>query len=260
MRIVRAGRLPPNPKPKPLADYCAGFAVPQPHTAGGRIVATRGWIVTSETKLGAYDAVTFVGGLDPATSATCAHVDGNLAVFERATLKALAYEKRPEARRMNDERLGTDAVAEDSLGSAEQVDAHRIRLSRGLPGAPFADVVLSAGISIEPVAAQDAVCGGAAILPNVFGEDIRKARIALIAKGWLPQKPTEPLVSSQELALAQDGVVETASCAGTGYGYCGFSYHHRKGFDLSVVSTGEDHQVTRLDVSCGDRTRPRHGG
>src|SRR5438270_671078 len=89
IRIVSTGRLPPNPKPTRVDDYCSGYAVPHPKTMGGRVVARNGWIVTSETKLGSYDAVTFVGALDPSTSATCALVHGNLAIFAGRNLKAL---------------------------------------------------------------------------------------------------------------------------------------------------------------------------
>jgi hypothetical protein len=247
IRIVRADRLPANPKPARVDEACSGYAVAQPKTAAGRLVARSGWIVTSETKLGSYDAITFVGGLDPSTSGTCAHVDGNLGVFDGADLKALAYRRPPKAHGA-DSGLGVDAVAEDSLGSAEQVDPRRIRLSYGLPGAPFADVVLGDGIAVEPVAAKDQVCGGAAVVPNVFGKDIRQARRALIAEGWLPREASGK--GAPPADLVRQGVVEAESCSGTGYAFCSFAYRHRKGFGLRVTSMGEDHAVTRLEPSC----------
>ena len=120
---------------------------------GVRLAARNGWIVTSETKLGNYDAVSFIGRLDQMTSATCVHEDGNLALFEGSRLRAIAFEPKSSA------ASDPDNVAEfDSIGFAEQIDSRRIRLHWGLPSPPFADVVMSDGISIEPTAAKDKVC------------------------------------------------------------------------------------------------------
>jgi hypothetical protein len=250
IRIVRAGRLPPNPSKVRLDPYCADYAV-HPGTAGGRLAASKGWIVTSETKLGRFDAVIFIGALDRATSATCANVDGNLAMFDGANLKALAYEPRPTGTRVSD---GGVEVAQDSLGSARQVDPRRIRLSNGLPSTPLADVVLGDGISVEPVAAKDPVCAGAAVVPNVFGQAIRKARKVLIAHGWQPQRPDEPDPGGER--LVRQGVAEVESCSGTGYGFCSFNYRHRKGFALNVTTMGDYDRVVGVETSCRPLTVP----
>jgi hypothetical protein len=248
IRIVRAGQVPPNPTRVRLDPYCSSYAVPHPRTAAGRLAATKGWIVTSETKLGRYDALTFVGALDPSTSATCAHVDGNLAIFDGRNLKALAYRPRSSKGGAPDPALGIDAVAEDSLGSARQVDPRRIRLFFGLPSPPFADVVVGNGISIERVAANDRVCAGAAVVPNVFGQDIREARKALIAHGWQSQRPDEPDTGSER--LRRQGVPEVEACSGTGYGFCSFNYRHRQGFRLNVVTMGDEDEVVGVEASC----------
>jgi hypothetical protein len=255
IRIVGAGQLPPDPTRVRLDPYCSSYAVPHPRTAAGRLAATKGWIVTSETKLGRYDAVTFVRALDPSISATCAHVDGNLAIFDGGNLKALAYQPRSSKGATSGSALGIDVAAEDSLGSAQQVDPRRIRLSYGLPSPPFADVVLGNGISVEPVAENDPVCGGAAVVPNVFGQDIRKARKVLIADAWQPQRPDEPDPGGER--LVRQGVPEVQTCSGTGYGFCSFNYRHRKGFGLNVVSMGEDDQVISVEPSCKASWLPR---
>lgn len=249
VRIVATRQLPPNPKRRRVEEYCSSYAVDRPRTAGGRLAARNGWIVTSETKLGRFDAVTFVGSLEPATSATCLHVDGNLALFEGPALRALAYQRRHHGGTTGGSASGTGAEVEDSLGSAEQVDAHRIRLYYGLPGGPFADVVLGDGVAVEPVARQDSVCGGAAIVPNVFGEGIGEARKRLIARGWTEQAGAE--------AAAGSAAGEAESCSGTGYAFCGFDYRHPKGFGLSVTTTGEERRVSSVAVQCTPPSTPR---
>lgn len=253
-RIIATTRLPLNPKRAPIAEDCSSYALPHPRTAGGRNAAAKGWIVTSETKLGRYDAITFAGALDPSTSSTCAHVDGNLAIFDGPMLKALAYRPRQAEEQRKASSLGVDAAAEDPLGSAEQIEPRRIRLYYGLPGSPFADVVLGNGISVEPIAKEDRVCSGGAVVPNVFGEDIRKARKSLMARGWVPQRPAEEASGAED--LDRQGVVEAQACSGTGYAFCAFSYRHRKGYGLSVTSMGEEYRVTKLDASC---TGPAEG-
>ena len=252
VRIVHTNRLPPNPKRAAIDDACASYGVAKPKTLGGQLAARNGWIVTSETKLGRYDTVTFVGGLDPSTSSTCAHLDGNLAVFDGRNLKALAYMRAQSA-----PSLVVDVAAEDSLGSAEQVNPRRIRLTYGLPSSPFADVVLGEGISIEQVATKDPVCGGAAMVPNVFSEDIRTARKKLIAYGWLPKKPAEE--PSGGPFLFPPGVAEVEDCSGTGYGFCAFNYRHKKGFGLRVISMGEEFSVVGYSPYCSGSWKDRFG-
>ena len=56
--------------------------------------------------------------------------------------------------------------------------------------------------------------------------------------------------------LFKQGVVEVQDCSGTGYGFCGFNYRHRKGFTLSVRSMGEDYAVDGYSVHCGHSQMP----
>lgn len=244
VRLVEATKLPTNPDGRHIDEYCADLSPRfdiKPKSPGGRYAVSRGWIVTSETKLGKYDAVNIVGALDGATSGTCIHRDGNLAIFDGSRLIAIAY-KRPER--------NPEEAYPDSLGSAEQIDPRRIRLHWGLPSAPIADVVLSDGICIEHTAKEDRVCGGAALVPNIFEQDIRKARKKLLAFGWLPRRPSEPLNGGIDEDLRKQGVLEVEVCSGTGYGYCVFNYANRKGFRLVVTSAGDDPNVIDYGVNC----------
>jgi hypothetical protein len=189
------------------------------------------------------------------TSATCVHEDGNLALFEGSRLKALAFEPKPSA------AFSPDYVAEfDSLGFAEQIDARRIRLHWGLPGPPFADVVLGDGASVEPTAPKDSVCEGAAGVPNIFGDDVRKARKRLRAFGWLPSRPprNDPMSGGEE--LFRQGVFEVEACSGTGYGFCAFNYESKKGFGLRVISMGEEYGVIGWTPYCSGKWRDRLPG
>ncbi len=230
LSIVAASHLPSNSQRGMVDDYCEDYAVAHPVSPGGQAAARAGWIVTSERKLGRYDAVTLVGKLDPATSATCVHEHGNIAVFDRARLLAIAYWRDPSAE-------------PDSIGSAEQLDEKRIRLNSGMPGPPIADIVLRQGIRVEPVASEDRLCGGSVVVPNVFGQPIQLARTSLIANGWMPSSSIAERNGGQDDDLARNGVPEVQSCAGTGYGFCAFTYRHRNGAALRVISMGEEQSV-----------------
>lgn len=248
VRIAAAIALPSNPDGAQIDEYCRDleprFDI-KPKTPGGRLAVKHGWIVTSETKLGNYDAVTIVGALDAATSATCLHRGGSLAIFDGSSLVAIAYQPKENSDPHN-------LQAEDGIGSAEQMDMQRIRLNWGLPGAPIADVVLRDGIRVEHTAKEDPVCGGAARVPNIFEQDIRTARKKLRAYGWYPRKPTERLHGLED-NLRKQGVIEADVCAGTGYGYCIFNYANAKGFKLVVTSAGDDPNVINYDVQCRRR-------
>ena len=225
IRIVPTSKLPRNPNPRTIDEYCSmvGYGVDHPTSLGGRMATKNGWIVTSETKLGDYDAVTFVGGLDAGTSAVCFPKNGNLGIFDGSRLRAIAY-----------------SPSDPVLAVAEQVDRQRIRLNTDTPTAPFADVVLRDGIVVEPTAKEDQVCRGGAVVPNIYGQDIKKARMKLAAYGWRPQRPSEPLNGGLDQELKAQGVIEVESCAGTGWGPCRFQYVHLKGFALNVISRGEE--------------------
>lgn len=243
VRIVAATKLPTNPDGHHIDEYCADLS---PHfdikarSPGGRLAAKLGWLVTSETKLGKYDAVNLVGALDAATSGTCGHRNGNLAIFDGDRLIAIAY-KRSDP--------DPDEYS-DSLGFAEQIDPRRIRLRWGLPAAPIADVVLSDGIHVEHTPRVDRACGGTVFVPNIFELDIRKARKKLLAYGWKPSRPSEPMNGGLDGQLRAQGVVEVEICSGTGYGFCLFNYKNGRGDSLGVRSAGDGPRVIDYQVGC----------
>ena len=248
---MAATKLPANHHRR-IDEYCSsvGFGTVKPTSPGGRLAVKDGWILTSETKLGKYDAVAFVGALDAMTSATCLHRDGNLAIFDGPSLKAIVFKQPPK-------RPDPDDVGSiDSLGYVEQIDPRRIRLYWGLPGSPIADVVLRDGIFVEHTAREDRVCGGAAVVPNVFDKDIREARKELIAGGWLPQEPPPDERLPDRYDLVGQGVIEVEACSGTGYGFCAFNYRHKKGFGLRVTTMGEEaNPVIGYEADC-DSAKP----
>lgn len=225
LAVAYPQKVPTNPHRAPVDEYCASYVIGKPKSVGGRIAAKAGWLVTSETRLGRHDAVTFVGALEPSTSATCYHNNGNLAFFDGALLAAIVYVRHPK---------------EDYLGDAEQIDPSRIRLNTGMPGPPIADVVLRGALSVEAVASEDRFCGGSVVVPNVFGQSIQQARTALIAHAWMPSPMTGERNGGQDDELARNGVPEVQTCAGTGYAFCTFTYRHRNGAGLRVITMGEE--------------------
>jgi hypothetical protein len=242
IRLARIAQLPANRDHAPLDEYCSYHVVEKLTSAGARLAAQRGWHVTSEAKLGKYDAVVLVGGMDPATSGMCFKRDSNLAIFDGNRLQVLAY---------------TAPNSKIIIGAAEQIDANRFRLNDGIPSSPYADVVLRDGISIEQVAAIDTVCGGAARVPNIFDSDIKRARKKLLAYGWQPVRASERSdFWSVEQELYAQGVIEIQSCSGTGLGFCNFDYRHRKGFQLGVTSMGERKKIVwNYGVDCSPSKR-----
>jgi hypothetical protein len=153
----------------------------------------------------------------------CFPKNGNLGIFDGPRLKAIAYSQN-------------NAV----IGVAEQIDRQRIRLNTDTPTAPLADAVLSNGIVIERTAKEDRVCGGSAVVPNIYDQNIGTARTKLAAYGWRPQRPSEALNGGFDEELKAQGVIEVEACAGTGWSPCRFNYVHQKGFGLTVISRGEE--------------------
>ena len=79
----------------------------------------------------------------------------------------------------------------------------------------------------------------------IDGKDILKARSILIAEKWDPVETFETLFDGtleSELGMAGDlkklGVVEVASCAGTGMAPCAFNYRKNKSC-ISIYTQGE---------------------
>ncbi|MDZ3832568.1 MAG: hypothetical protein U0S50_12255 [Sphingopyxis sp.] len=232
-------RLPRAPRAA-TRDAC-DWKQTEPRSAPGKQVAAAGWGVTNDLAVGRFQAVSFAGSFDPGTSGSCEIRDGNVAIFDGGHLIALAYVRRSTAR---------------SIGFAAPLEGGALRLWDGdiLPQ-PLADIRISkARMTVGPVAAADRVCGGKAVVPNIYGQPINKARIALQAHGWTPVPGGTSInrTDPREAELARRGVPEVTGCSGTGFGFCAFEYQ-RQGATLSVTTAGEDMfpSVSAYNADCG---------
>lgn len=235
LEIVALTELPAAPAERGDRETCSHKLV-QPETTAGRLVADKGWAVTREAAFHGLTAVTFAGGFIPGTSGTCAFVDGNLAFYDGDRLVALAYANDPE---------------KIVLGFVSPLGDGGLRLWSGdYLEWPLADVQpREDGIAIVPLAFSEAVCGGAAEVPLIYGLPIDKARRALRAAGWepVPYAEARSEYGGQASDIAAAGVTEVEECSGTGLGYCSYVYRSAAG-QLFVTSVGEISEDGTLPV------------
>lgn len=244
LRMTAIAQLPRGPG-VPLDDYCTSKAI-DARSAAGRLVEGRGWHVTAEQSVGRYMAVAFAGRFEPMTSGVCGTSDGNVALFEGGRLVAIVHRAGRE---------GPTPRLVTALG-----EPGRLRIWGEEYSAPLADlVILNTSATVAPIAADDRWCDGAVIVPNIFNAPIREARIRILRAGWQPAPPaSEDVVDTpygREPGLRRDGVVETASCSGTGYGLCMFNYRSAGGASLEVMTAGDEPNVVDYGVQC---RAPRH--
>jgi hypothetical protein len=231
--------LPPGPNPSASDPNCADQVI-APQTDAGRMVASRGWAVTSETALGGLQLVSFAGSFTPGTSGTCAVAQGNVGVFAGIQLHALLYTANP-----------TDTL----IGALRPLEGGNVRLWGGdYLRAPVADLAAGDGtLTVTPLAATETLCSGAVSVPNVYGQPITEARTALIAAGWQPiAQPREEF--GQQADLFDLDITEAVSCSGTGFAYCAYAYA-ANGAELSLVTAGELYdgaipEVTSYAATC----------
>jgi hypothetical protein len=197
-----------------------------------------GWGVVAEQKFGRYEAVSFAGAFAPMAGGACAIDKGNVALFRGTRLVALVY---------------ASPTSEEPIGNLSRV-GERLRIFDGGPApAPVGDIALmpDGAIAVEPVAAEERVCGGSGVVPNVYGKRIDSLRKALLSKGWQPVKgkPLDPGHPQPFVeTLRRHGIVEATSCAGTGLAYC--SYDYRKGgMALEITSYGDGLYPTAMNYS-----------
>lgn len=238
LALVSLTDLPKAPVKQTGGDFCEHLRK-TPTSEGGKLAAARGWIITSEAKTDRYEVVTIVSGLDPATSGMCMAKNGNVAVFEHGKLVALGY-STPKS----------DMV----IGAASALEGGSVRLWSDGPGFVLGDLnPVNGGFVLSEPAAQESKCHGKAIVPNIFGMPIDKARTKLAEKGWKPKPgdPSERIDADYASDLVKRGIVEAESCSGTGMGYCGFNYSGPAG-TLSVTTTGDGDYptVSYYDVNC----------
>lgn len=232
-------KLPRAPKTRDrMPEFCSSYAA-QPRTPGGHMARSLGWLITGEAVLGSFTAVSFAGSFEPATSGTCIIRDGNVGLFNRAgDLVALAYAAK-----------GSNV----SLGRVEEVEGAVNVRDGEPPHSPVARIDLQSGgylLRLGALAAQEKVCGGRAVVPNIRNQTIDKARRALIEAGWTPV-PGDPANAGREADLRKRGVPEVDGCSGTGFGYCSFNYKGPAGkLDVTTIGDSDFPTVSDYSVQC----------
>lgn len=223
------------------AESCTSFVV-QPASPAGRAVKERGWSVTGEAKVGLLQAVSFASRLEGGTSGTCLISDGNVGLFDGTRLMALAY---------------AEPGSKQTIGRVAALDNGTVRVWDGdFLSRPVGDIELTdaSELKLGQLASEDALCGGKAVVPNIYDMPIDKARAALAAKGWKPvpgDASARPADFGTETDLVKKGIVEVDGCSGTGMAYCSFNYS-AAGASLSVTTAGEDElpEVVGYEATC----------
>lgn len=240
LRIVATSILPTQRADADGARFCSEY-VHEPVSPGARAARDAGWLVTGEATLSGYQAVSFVGGLEPGTSGTCQMNNGNVALFKGEALQAIAY---------------ADNSGNQSIGYIKAVDGGLRILDGDILNAPVADIHVGqdGSVTLAPVAAEDRVCNGAGMVPDINELPINEARDRLIKAGWTPAPRPQPVREVEDpraAALAARGVTEVDSCSGTGLGYCSFDYNGPAGrLSVTTVGDGEWPTVARYGVDC----------
>jgi len=239
LMLTPAQVLPPAPAGAAARDGC-DHLLSKPKSSAARDVADRGWAVTGEAKVGSYRAVSFVGKMEQGTSGSCLLEKGNIGFFQGDKLVALAWMK-PGAHR--------------SIARLEQRSGQDARLWDGdFLSQPLADIQSDGdgAIAVGPMAKQDAVCEGAAQIPNLYGIPIAKARNLLARQGWKPvtRNRTKDEIGYAIAGLVEQGLTEVDDCSGTGFGFCRFDYTGAAG-TLGVTTVGDgDFPVADYAVQC----------
>jgi hypothetical protein len=246
--LIAVRTLPRSPENGSLDDYCSGYRAIK-LSAIGKQVAKRGWIVTSESSLGRYRVVTFASDFTPGTSAMCFAGNPQIAVFDGSSLVAIAS-------------TSASSDLDVQLGVVEPLESGALLIwGGGWTGSPVGELhVEPNGVRLTATSAQRTFCHFRAVVPNIYGRSIDVARKTLIARGWQPLRPEEaPGEHDGASRLAKRGIVEAQDCAGTGVGYCGFSYRGPAGV-LHVITIGDDspgdNSVVNYSVECNRPTKP----
>lgn len=245
VRITPLQRLPQAPRSAAgVARTACGHLLEEARTPAGREVALAGWGVTGEVSIGPYQAVSFVGAFERGTSGSCQLSQGNIGLFRGADLLAVAYAASNNGR---------------TIGRAVAFERDGLRIWDGdFLSQPLADLRLGAdgSLTIQPLAAQEAVCNGAASIPNIYGRPINEARSLLQRSGWVPAvspgRAAREQLDERVADLVRRGVPEVEDCSGTGFGFCRYGYRGTAG-TLSVTTVGDNDfpAVSGYGVRCG---------
>ncbi|OEC96276.1 hypothetical protein A9Z06_02130 [Rhizobium sp. YK2] len=236
LEIALLSQLPKAPASARSQEECDALVIPK--SAGGKAANALGWGVTGEAKLGSYDAVSFAGEFEPSTAGACEISQGNIALFSGTRLFVIIY-----ANKSSKLSIGRIIAAKDSL---RIVDGDLVQT-------PIGDVRLVDGraIEVEPLAKEQSVCGGQAIVPNVYGKSVAEARAAIIAEGWEPFRSPPP--AYQDFVgdnIRKSGIIEATDCSGTDLASCSY-YYHKGDMELSLTSFGDGKPtVSDYEATC----------
>jgi hypothetical protein len=215
--------------------------VANPASEGGKLVKAHGWPVTAEVPMGHLEAVSFAAHFEAAYGGPYVTQQGNIAIFDGPRLIALVYGAK---------------ASDPAVGFVVALEGGGVRVwDGGSPNNPVGDIQADGNaLRLGPLAAAQSFCQGKAVVPNIYGMPIDKARALLQAKGWSPvpaKLGTNEAQFSREIALAQRGVIEASDCSGTGLGYCRFGYTGAAG-TLGVTTIGDDDfpDVSAYGVTC----------
>ncbi|MBO9713699.1 hypothetical protein [Sphingomonas sp.] len=239
--LVRLAEL-PSVKPLPADQSWCDERFIAPKSAAGKLASGKGWHVTQEATFRQFQVVLVVRGLEAMTSGRCKGIDANLAFFEGDRLVGVLFAK------------GKDGVAIDSV---EQVGDH-LRVWSPDPVAQGQVNLSGANLSFDRVTGDDLVCGGKYRVPTaILSQTYPEARRTLAAAGW------SPLPSKAEVDFGGDlrkRFPETDSCAGTGYGECGFTWiaaDRLAAMSITTLGGPDEPTMSGYSVACGGKAPER---
>lgn len=216
----------------------------EPETAGGQKVTEAGWTLLEELPLGKFKIVSFAGSLEPATSGACYINHSYVGVYDGETLVSLL---EAAGGPVNTGRIST---FEDK--------GRIVRIWDGdIAPLPLADLVLTEAGTLEvaELTAEEKLCDGASIVPNIYGKPLSEARASLATYGWQPhaQEDAEADIGGRIRALKEQGVIEVTSCSGTGFGYCAFEYRRpESALTVTTIGDAEDPAVSSYELRCAN--------
>lgn len=194
--------------------------ITKPQTPEGRAVQAKGWAVFAEADARGYRTVSFAGSVSSDITGLCIIGNGNVALFKNGALKAIVY---------------TAKGAQREIGVAAPIEQGDLRIfDTAWPGRAFADMRFGAdgSVTIHPLAAQEKVCGGKAVVPNIYGMKLDQARNVLRTAGWSPEpgagKTPDARFQNDPPSVAfyaDHGLPEVEGCGfGLTGNQCGFAY------------------------------------
>lgn len=225
LKIAAADRLPAHKGPLGDNPENCSSLITSPQTPEGKAVQAKGWAVLSEEEASGYRAVSFDGRADGDATGICILGEGNVALFKDGVLKAIVYAAKGAAH---------------EISAAWSFEQRELRIfDTAWPSQPLADMRFgtSGSITIRPLAAQENVCGGKALVPNVYGMTLNHARDVLQRAGWSPQPDAskDPDAQFQGDAsgvafYAAHGLPEAEGCGvGMTIDQCAFGYDGKAG-------------------------------